>query len=139
MQTNVIPTFFSLKTDQVILEIWISVNHIISHSLFHSISPLSHKQHYTLLHTKPSLNSQQPDSTWLFSEAKVSSGFYMTKWDDTRYCLVWQFSNYSISPLNLIIHHSFGTWVLKLKFFKGYLCLFKMVVKSNILFFYYFF
>lgn len=52
-------------------KIWISVNHIISHSLFHSISPLSHKQHYTLLHTKPSLNSQQPDSTWLFSEAKL--------------------------------------------------------------------
>lgn len=48
--------------------------------------------------------------------------------------IVWyEFSNYSISPLNFIIHHSFGTWELKLKFFKGFLCSFKIVVKSNIL------
>lgn len=48
--------------------------------------------------------------------------------------IVWyEFSNYSISPLNFIIHHSFGTWELKLKFFKGFLCSFKIVVESNIL------
>lgn len=117
MQTNVIPTFFSLKTDQVILEIWISVNHIISHSLFHSISPLSHPSPYKTL-------SQQP-ATWFYvivlrgkttNSNKLSVGIEWLLHDKMRwYPILFGMTCFKLFNISIKLDHPSFFWDLSIK------------------------